>query len=62
MNNKRSLSYIEVWEGLLCETEGIIIEKKIKGSLLGAYHNIIAVYCLNRICKWSKDCNCIESG
>ena len=32
-----------------------------KGSLLGAYHNIIAVYC-NRICKWSKDCNCIESG
>lgn len=31
-----------------------------KGSLLGAYHNIITVYC-NRICKWSKDCNCIES-
>ena len=34
--------------------------EKIKGSLLGAYHNIITVYC-NRICKWSKDCNCIES-
>ena len=36
-------------------------EKIKKGSLLGAYHNIIAVYC-NCICKWSKDCNCIESG
>ena len=36
-------------------------EKIKKAACWAAYHNIIAVYC-NRICKWSKDCNCIESG